>query len=176
MARPIESKYPELANMQVIGAPPPRLFSPSEAHRLSGVKAESQRMWRSRGLISEFLQAPFDFVQVTKLALIGHLSDRGVEIATAHQIAEAVNQQLYMFDFASQDEPPLFVFWRPVDGGVAVSTHAGKIEFDTAHPWWGGFGAWLNYSEIQRSVLAAYDALVAAEAAKANVKGVKRRA
>ena len=55
------------------------------------------------------------------------------------------------------DKAPLFIFFMRRAGKWEVSTNAGKVPFDTAQPFWGSFGSYFNYSEIQRRVIASYE-------------------
>ena len=146
-----------------------RLFTPAEAHALAGPSPQTQRNWRHRKLVpfdrrppeaASDLPAPFTWEQVMQWALMFEAQARGMPLADAGLLAAHEKlQQLHRFDFRRPYGPQLFIFYRLGDDGqIEVSTHGGKITFDTDDPWWGNFGSWLNYSKVQRDVVARYEA------------------
>lgn len=146
-----------------------RFFTPAEIYKLSGVSPQQQRLWRHRGVV------PFDrgaegrdristWEQVMQWAVMIEVQNRGLDLSTAGKIAASeMLRQLHCFDFrkqASGDSPLLIICRMTEDGEIVVSTLGGKMEFNTADAFWGNFGFWINYSEIQRRVVDAYVSLI----------------
>ena len=157
--------FPEL------DAIPGREFTPSEIVTLAGVPSELQRIWRSRlKQTSSPLPAksPYSWVELIQWALMRDLTDRGLSIFDAAQVAMSKKlRQTHEFDFRNFGKPPLFLFCRTDNQGrIHVSTNADAIEFNTGNRFWGDFGFWLNYSAVQDRVVTAYE--------KIRMRGPKR--
>jgi len=152
MAEQLQSIFPEFGER--LGPE----FSPAELAAMSGVNPETQRLWRSRGIVDDDMRAPYSWQQVMQWAVANTLSKRG-NLSDAWRVARDPKvQDYYKFDLRHFDRAPLFLFCNETDEGGAlhVSSGAGKVSFDTSHPWWGNYGIHFNFSAVQQRVIAAY--------------------
>lgn len=144
-----------------------RFFTSDEAGIISGISPEKQRLWRSRGLVP-FDQLPeakgkkrrvLSWETIVQYGTMAEAVRAGIEIECAGWFASSEKiAQLAPFDFRREDgEDPLYLFCKPSPGDpksyANVTTGAGSMDF-SAGDYWGRFGFWLNFSALQRALVA----------------------
>lgn len=143
-----------------------RLFSPAELKHLAGVSPENQRIWRHRydvefdADVDDKGERLLQWGQVMQWALMVECRKVGITLKTAARIAGSRTvEQLGWHDHRRIDRAPLFLFYRlSSKGKVAVTTGAGRIDFNTGDAFWSNFGSWFNYSLVQRKTIELYEA------------------
>jgi hypothetical protein len=144
-----------------------RFFTSDEGGIISGVSPEKQRLWRTRGLV------PFDrlpeakgnkrrvlsWETIVQYGVMAEAVRAGIEIECAGWFASAETiPQLASRDFRREEGgDPLYLFCKPLPGDpksyANVTTGAGPMDF-SAGDYWGRFGFWLNFSALQRALVA----------------------